>query len=128
MRRCAIRRMHAHEGPVTLGEVRLPDLPTATDLARLSLAAQHSRTLDWSGESARLARLEGEHANDLDLATSAEIATRRHDTLQAGPPPEAYLNRWVNVSADLDAMLSIRFKGGDVTRPFVDAGVSTRPV
>ncbi|WP_309571655.1 hypothetical protein, partial [Deinococcus sp.] len=80
-----------------------PNLPTAADLARFSLAAQHPGTLKWSSESARLARLVEEHAFDLRLATDLDLARQRADTVKAGPPVEAYLNRWVHVSADLAA-------------------------
>ncbi|MFC3834861.1 MULTISPECIES: hypothetical protein [Deinococcus] len=105
-----------------------PDLPTVHDLARYSLAAQHPRTLEWSSRPDRLSRLAGEHTIDLDLATDRDIAQQRAATLQAGPPVEAYLNTWHAVTPDLQAMLSIRFTGGDVSRPFVDVSVTSRPV
>jgi GNAT superfamily N-acetyltransferase len=57
----------------------------------------------------------------LQLATDLELAAGRAEFFDVGPPAPAYLNRWVTVSPRLDAMLSIRFEGLDVTRPFVDA-------
>ncbi len=104
------------------------NLPTATDLARFSLAAQHLLTLEWCSESERLANLAEEHVLDLQLATDLELAGKRAEFINVGPPAEAYLNRWVTVSPDLDAMLSIRFKGMDVSKPFVDISVTSRPV
>ncbi|CAM3845620.1 hypothetical protein [Deinococcus frigens] len=104
------------------------NLPTAADLARFSLAAQHPLTLEWCSESERLANLVEEHAFDLQLATDLKLAGKRAEFINVGPPVEAYLNRWVTVSPDLDAMLSIRFRGMDVGKPFVDVSVTSRPV
>ncbi|QFP76434.1 hypothetical protein [Deinococcus sp. AJ005] len=104
------------------------DLPTPADLARFSLAAQHPLTLEWCSEAERLANLAEEHAFDLQLATDLKLAGKRAEFINVGPPVEAYLNRWVSVSSDLDAMLSIRFKGMDVGKPFVDVSVTSRPV
>lgn len=69
-----------------------------------------------------------EHAFDLQLATDLELAGKRAELINVGPPAEAYLNRWISVAPDLDAMLSIRFKGMDVGKPFVDVSVTSRPV
>ncbi len=104
------------------------NLPTAADLARFSFAAQHPLTLGWCSESQRLMNLEEEHAFDLQLSTDLELAKKRAEFVNVGPPPEEYLNRWVTVASDLDAMLSIRFRGMDVTKPFVDVSVTSRPV
>ncbi|OLV17920.1 hypothetical protein [Deinococcus marmoris] len=103
-------------------------LPTPAELARFSLAVQHPLTLNWCPEPERLANLAGEHAFDLQLATDLELAGKRAEFINVGPPAEAYLNRWVTVSPGLDAMLSIRFKGMDVGKPFVDVSVTSRPV
>lgn len=103
-------------------------LPSAADLARFSLAAQHPLTLSWCPEAERLANLAEEHAFDLQLATDLELARQRAEFLRAGPPAEVYLNRWVRLTPDLSAMLSIRFKGLDVGQPFVDVSVTSRPV
>ncbi|CAM4008697.1 hypothetical protein [Deinococcus marmoris] len=104
------------------------NLPTAAELARFSLAAQHPLTLNWCPESEQLANLAGEHAFDLQLVTDLELAGKRAEYINVGPPAEAYLNRWVTVSPGLNAMLSIRFKGMDVGKPFVDVSVTSRPV
>ncbi|WP_412029087.1 hypothetical protein [Deinococcus yunweiensis] len=106
----------------------LTDLPTIRDLAAFSLAAQHPRTLAWSDHAGRLPRLEDERAIDLDLATDHGIAWQRAETLRAGPPVDAYLNTWHAVAPDLQAMLSIRFRDGDTSLPFVDVSVTSRPV
>ena len=104
------------------------DLPTAAELAAFTLAAQHPATHDWLDRAARLGNLTDEHEFDLQLATDLDLAARRAEFLNAGPAAPAYLNRWVTVSADLHAMLSIRFEGLDVTKPFVDVSVTSRPV
>ena len=101
-------------------------LLTPDDLARFSLGCQ--RPLAWASETERLKNLTAEHAFDLQLATDLDIATRRAEHFALGLPPAAYLNRWVTVSGDLQAMLSIRFRGLDVNQPFVDVSVTTRPV
>ncbi|GGM06743.1 hypothetical protein GCM10010841_13760 [Deinococcus aerophilus] len=103
-------------------------LPTAADLARFSLTAQHPLTRAWCSEPERLANLEEEHALDLQLATDRELAGQRAEFINVGPPAEAYLNRWVAVTPDLNAMLSIRFEGMDVSKPFVDVSVASRRV
>ena len=103
-------------------------LPTAAELARFALAAQHPRTLVWCPEPQRLANLAGEHNFDLKFATDLELAEKRADFINVGPPAEAYLNPWITVSPGLDAVLSIRFKGMDVGEPFVDVSVTSRPV
>lgn len=104
------------------------NLPTAAELAHFSLTAQHPLTLNWCPAPERLANLAEEHAFDLQLATDLDLAGKRAEFINVGPPPEAYLNRWVTVRPDLDAMLSIRFKGMDVSKPFVDVSVTSRPV
>ncbi|WP_197408588.1 hypothetical protein [Deinococcus actinosclerus] len=105
-----------------------PELPTAAELAALSLSAQHPVTHGWLDRAARLRNLTEEHEFDLQLATDLDLAAQRAEFLKAGPAAPAYLNRWVTVSTDLRAMLSIRFKGLDVTKPFVDVSVTSRPV
>lgn len=104
------------------------ELPTAPQLAYYGLLAQHPLTRKWLPDSLRLELLAEEHEFDLQLATDLELARQRAEFLKVGPPAEAYLNRWVTVSADLDAMLSIRFYGMDITKPFVDVSVGTRPL
>lgn len=101
-------------------------LPSTLDLARFSLASQ--RPLPWAREAERLTNLADEHAFDLQLAMDMEIAAKRAEHFGLGLPPEAYLNRWVQISDDMKAMLSIRFKRTDVTQPFVDVSVTSRPV
>ncbi|GGK89869.1 hypothetical protein [Deinococcus radiotolerans] len=104
------------------------DLPSAADLAAFTLEAQHPATHDWLDRAVRLQNLTGEHEFDLQLATDLDLAAQRAEFLNAGPDAPAYLNRWAPVTSDLHAMLSIRFKGLDVTKPFVDVSVTSRPV
>lgn len=106
----------------------VPSLPSATDLARWTLAAQHPLTFQWCrDDTSRLARLADEHKFDLRLATDLDLATQRA-TLAPGHEPVKLLNQWITVSPDLSALLSIRFEGGDATKPFVDASVLSRPL
>lgn len=106
----------------------MSDLPTAAELAVFTLSAQHSLTRSWASDEARLLALSSDHEFDLQLATDLELAAGRAGFFDVGPPPAAYLNRWVTVLPGLDAMLSVRFEGLEVTRPFVDATVLSRPL
>lgn len=107
---------------------RVSILPTTAELAAMSLAAQHPLTRTWVSDTTHLAGLEEEHALDLRLATDLDLAAQRAEVLDVGQPPEAFLNRWVELAPDLCAMLSIRFKGLDREKPFVDASVTSRPL
>jgi hypothetical protein len=114
--------------PFKLRSVTSPTLPTASALAQFSLAAQHPVSLAWCSESQRLANLAEEHAFDLQLSTDLELAANRAQWMNISQPPEAFLNQWLSVLPDLDAMLSIRFEGGNPDKPFVDVSATTRPV
>lgn len=103
-------------------------LPTASALARLSLAAQHPASLAWCSEGQRLTNFADEHAFDLQLATDLELAAVRAQRMNPAQPPEAFLNQWLPVLPDLEALLSIRFEGANPGKPFVDASVTSRPV
>ena len=103
-------------------------LPTALQLAEVSLAMQHPLLGNWRPAAKRLPLLAGEHEGDLELATSLEFAVMRHERFAiSGAEITDYLNRWVPVSADLTALLSIRFRGGDRDLPFVDLSGQSRP-
>ena len=104
-----------------------PELPSAADLARFTLATQHPLIRSWQPDGERLERLIEAHAFDLHLATDLELAAQRSAFLDVGQEAQAFLNRWVRVSDDLEAMLSIRFEGLDRSKPFVDATVLSRP-
>lgn len=104
-----------------------PELPTASELARFTLAAQHPLTRAWGPDGERLDRLAEAHEFDLQLATDLELAGQRAAFLDVGQDAQAFLNRWLRVSDDLEAMLSIRFEGLDRTKPFVDASILSRP-
>lgn len=106
----------------------MTSLPTASDLAVMSLAAQRPLTRGWVDDDTRLALLAEEHAFDLQLATDLELAGKRAGFLNVGQPPEAFLNCWVEVGPDLGVMLSIRFEGMDREKPFVDVSVTSRPL
>ncbi|MEF2277850.1 hypothetical protein V3W47_06025 [Deinococcus sp. YIM 134068] len=103
-------------------------LPTPAELAAFALAVQHPLTRAWVDDTTRLALLAEEHAFDLQLATDLDLAGQRAEFLNVGQPPEAFLNRWVEVGLNLSAMLSIRFEGLDRDKPFVDASVTSRPL
>ncbi|WP_293913935.1 GNAT family N-acetyltransferase [Deinococcus sp.] len=105
-----------------------PELPSAAELARFTLAAQHPLTRIWQPDSQRLNRLAEAHAFDLELATDLELASKRAEFLDVGQDARAFLNHWVRVLPDLDAMLSIRFRRVDRTKPFVDATILSRPL
>jgi GNAT superfamily N-acetyltransferase len=97
-------------------------------LAQVSLAAQHPLLETWRPRAERLPLLAREHEGNLELATSLEFAAMRHERFSVpGAEVTDYLNRWVPVSADLTALLSIRFRGGDRGVPFVDVSGVSRP-
>lgn len=104
------------------------DVPDAHELAGYFLAAQHPATRRWVDDQVRLELLTEQRADDVLLATDLQIAELRRDRFAPDQPAEALLNRWVTVTDDLAAMLSMRYEGGDPTRPFVDATVLSRPV
>ena len=103
-------------------------MPTASELAHFSLAAQHPNTRTWLDDQVRLERLTEIHEFDVQLATDLELAGQRAEFFDVGQGAAAFLNRWVSVPPDLHAMLSIRFEGLDVTKPFVDASLLSRPL
>ena len=106
-----------------------PDaLPTALQLAAVTLAMQHPLTRSWDPGDERLPRLARAHEDDLDLASNLEMAAFRASYFAfPGLDAPAYLNRWQPVSADLNALLSIRFEGLNRERPFVDLSGLSRP-
>lgn len=102
-------------------------LPSAEDLARFTLAVQHPATRRWVDDAVRSRRLATAHESDLRLATDRDLAAQRAEMMHVGQQADAFLNRWLTVSDDLEAMLSIRFEGLDREKPFVDATVLSRP-
>ncbi|GAA4018587.1 hypothetical protein GCM10022631_34550 [Deinococcus rubellus] len=105
-----------------------PHLPSPAELAEFSLATQHPLTLQWLDDQTRLKRFVRIHGFDLQLAADLELAGQRAGFFKVGQDAQAFLNRWASVPPDLHAMLSIRFQGLDVTRPFVDASLLSRPL
>ncbi|GGR00032.1 GNAT family N-acetyltransferase [Deinococcus ruber] len=108
--------------------VSVDSLPSPAALAAVTLAMQHPLTRRWVPDEQRLLLLADAHEDDLELATSLEIAAMRaaHFSFdQLGP--EQYLDRWTAASSDLSALLSIRFEGLDRTRPFVNVSGLSRP-
>lgn len=103
-------------------------LPALAELARYSLQVQHPLTRQWLDDAQRLELLHQEHAFDRQLATDLDIARQRAQHFDVRPPAEAFLNRWVQASDDLEVMLSMRYQGLDVNKPFVDVSITTRPV
>ena len=107
-----------------------PDLilPTPEALAEVTLAMQHPLTRRWLPDARRLPLLAEEHAEDLELATSLEIAELRAARFGfAHVRPADYLDRWTAVSGDLHALLSIRFRGLERDKPFVNVSGLSRP-
>ncbi len=102
-------------------------MPTATELAAYSLTAQHPITRSWVADDVRLALLAEQHGMDVVLATDLGIAAQRAERFAPGQPAELLLNRWTQVG-ELRAMLSMRYEGGDATKPFVDATPLSRAV
>jgi hypothetical protein len=101
-------------------------VPSAPELARLSLPSQHAFTRRWVDDQARLANLAEAYEFDVRLATDLGLAEQRAERMDVGQPADAFLNRWTTVAADLQAMFSIRFEGLDPDKPFVDATVLSR--
>lgn len=102
-------------------------MPTATELAAYSLPAQHPITRTWVADDVRRVLLAEQHAMDVVLATDLAIAAQRAERFAPGHPPELLLNRWTPVG-ELNAMLSMRYEGGDPAKPFVDATPLSRAV
>ncbi len=67
-----------------------PDLPSARDLACMTLEQQHPLTRTWQDDHARLANLAQEHAFDVQLATDLDLAARRAAFMDVGQPPHAF--------------------------------------
>ncbi|MEV8374349.1 GNAT family N-acetyltransferase [Kribbella sp. NPDC056861] len=104
-------------------------IPTAQELAAYTLERQHPLTRQWVDDETRLALLTNQHAElDVLLAEDKSIAEARIARLAPGTPVDAMLNHWVAIGDDLHAMLSMRFEGMDVTKPFVDASPLSRPL
>jgi L-amino acid N-acyltransferase YncA len=106
----------------------MAQLPNAQELALYTLAAQHPITRTWVPDAERVQRLAENHELDVLLAVDTDIAARRAARFAPHLPPKALLNRWVEVSDDLDAMMSIRFEGEDAKKPFVDSTPLSRAV
>ncbi|WP_237706616.1 hypothetical protein [Kribbella flavida] len=78
-------------------------------------------------DTTRLELLTALHEDvDVLLANDRSIAEARTERFAPGTPAEAMLNYWVDVGNDQAAMLSMRFEGLDVTKPFVDASPMRR--
>jgi len=102
--------------------------PTARELAEFSLPAQHPVTRRWVDDELRLDLLTKQHELDIELMTDPEIARMRIERFAPDRPIEIMFNQWVQVAADLHVMLSMRYEGGDPTKPFVDASALSRPL
>ena len=105
-----------------------PPLPTALELAAVTLAMQHPALDDWRPAAERLRVLAEEHEEDLERAGDMKMADFRAGYFAfPGVGAGAYLDRWYPVSEGLTAWLSIRFEGRVRTRPFVDLSGTSRP-
>jgi L-amino acid N-acyltransferase YncA len=101
--------------------------PTARELAEFSLPAQHPLTRRWVDDELRLDLLTKQHEIDIELLTDPEIARMRIERFAPDRPIEIMFNQWVQVATDQQVMLSMRYEGGDPTKPFVDASALSRP-
>ncbi len=80
----------------------------------------------WVDDETRLQLLTILHEDpDILLANSQEIAELRAERFAPGQSAQSMLNYW-RPAGDLHAMFSMRFEGGDPTKPFVDATPMTR--
>lgn len=104
------------------------EVPDALTLARYTISQQHPSSHSWVSTATRLDALAREHDDDVQLAIDRDIAARRRDRFAPDQPVDLMLNRWMVVTPDLSAMLSIRYEGGDPALPFVDASVLSRSV
>lgn len=103
-------------------------MPDPTTLAEYLLHQQHPATSTRSTPSARLAELAHDVVDDIDMLTDLDFAAWRRDRFAPEHPVEVTLNRWVRVSDDRHAMLSMRYEGGDPLLPFVEVTTLTRAV
>lgn len=100
-------------------------VPDPAFLAQCLLAQQHPASLTWATPSARLAEFAREAVDDVSMVTDLDFAAWRCDQFAPEHPAEVMLNRWVRVSDDLQAMLSMRYEGGDPLLPFVEVTMLT---
>jgi hypothetical protein len=85
-------------------------------------------TRSWVDDELRLELLTKQHELDIELLTDPEIARMRSERFAPEQPIEIMFNQWVQISADQHVMLSMRYEGGDPTKPFVDASALRRPL
>lgn len=103
-------------------------VPDARVLAGYLLDQQHPLTQNWASPADRLDALARELVADITMMSDLDFATWRRDLFAPELPAEVMLNRWVTVADDLRAMLSMRYEGGDLDLPFVQATVLSRAV
>lgn len=103
-------------------------VPDPTTLAECLLHQQHPATSTWSTRSARRAELAHDVVDDINMLTDLDFAAWRRDRFAPEHPVEVTLNRWIRVSDDRHAMLSMRYEGGDPLLPFVEVTTLTRGV
>ena len=109
------------------GEVCV-SVPDSRVLAGYLLDQQHPLTQNWVSPADRFDALARELVADITMMTDLDFATWRRDLFAPELPVEVMLDRWVIVTDDLQAMLSMRYEGGDVALPFVQAIVLSRAV
>lgn len=103
-------------------------LPDSRVLAGYLLDQQHPVTQSWASRADRLDALTRELVTDVSMMADLDFATWRRDLFAPELPAEVMLNRWVTVTDDLRAMLSMRYEGGNAARPFVQVTVLSRAV
>lgn len=105
-----------------------PRVPDREHLAACFYEAQHPITYAWADRATRLRLLAAQRADDVMLATDLDVATLRAQRFAPTHAPEDLLNRWVEVGHGQHAMMSMRYEDGNVSKPFVDATVLSRPL
>jgi Acetyltransferase (GNAT) family len=123
----AVRRGCAVRDPASLWYMDLV-IPTAQELGGYLLHAQHPLTRQWVDDAQRMELLSEQCADDVRLATDTELSACRRQRFAPGIPATSLLSRWRSVSDDLTAMMSMRYEGGDPSKPFVDASILSRPL
>ncbi len=105
-------------------------MPTLDALAEVADAGLHPCVRARVPQAERFATLREElewalttAATDMEFARGFAAAQP-----QSGQPAEAYLNRWLTVTGDLDVLVGPRYRARDPQRPFVAVDAASRVV
>lgn len=105
-------------------------MPTLDALVKVADAGLHPWVRSLVQQEQRLAALREElewavttAATEMDFARGFAAAQP-----QSGQPAEAFLNRWLTVTGDLDVLVGPRYRARDPQRPFVAVDAASRVV